>query len=357
MSEHLDRAEAVRPGAELDLERLRGWLEGKGFRGPIEVLQFPRGYSNLTYLLRVGGGEFVLRRPPPGVHIASAHDMAREHRILCRLHAAWPKVPRPVAHCDDASVLGAPFYLMERVQGVILRATPPAGLELGPERMRALSEALLDTLVEIHGLDVSGTGLAEIGKPRGYVERQVRGWTERYRNAQTDEIPEFDEVSSWLAAHMPPGNGVALIHNDFKYDNVVFAPDLSRVVAVLDWEMATVGDPWMDLGCMLGYWTEAGDPPHLQAMRFGPTHLPGNLTRMQLVRRYEERTGRAVAHLPFYYTFALMKLAVVGQQLYRRHVDGLSAEPRYARLIEGVRGLLRAAARVIATGRIDATST
>lgn len=352
-ADHLDRAETVREGAELDLERLRGWLEGQGIAGAIEVLQFPRGYSNLTYLLRAGDREIVLRRPPPGVKIASAHDMGREHRILSRLHAVWDKAPRPLAFCEDESVLGAPFYVMERAHGVILRAKTPPGLDLGPERMRALSEDMVDTLVEIHAIDLDAAGLADLGKPQGYIERQVRGWTERYRKAQTDEIPELDEVARWLAANMPTESGGTLIHNDFKYDNVVLAPDLSRIVRVLDWEMATLGDPLMDLGCALSYWIEPGDPPLMQAMRFGPTNLPGNLGRMDIVRRYEERSGRQVTHLPFYFTFALMKLAVVGQQLYQRYARGLTKEPRYALMIEGVRGLSRAGVQVIASERID----
>lgn len=353
MSQHLDRAEPVRKGAELDLERLRGWLEGQGVRGELEVLQFPRGYSNLTYLLRAGDREIVLRRPPLGVKIASAHDMSREHRILSKLRAVWPKVPRTIAFCEDESILGAPFYVMERVAGVILRAKLPEGIELGPERMRALSESLVDTLVEIHGIDLGAAGLADLGKPQGYIERQVRGWTERYRKAQTDEIPEFDHVAAWLEANRPSESGATLIHNDFKYDNVVLAPDLSRIVAVLDWEMATVGDPLMDLGCTLGYWIDGDDPPLMQAMRFGPTNLPGSLTRMQIVDRYQEKSGRAVTNLPFYFTFALFKLAVVGQQLYQRYAKGLTEEPRYALMIEGVKGLSRAGAQVIATGRID----
>ncbi|MDQ3032946.1 MAG: phosphotransferase family protein [Myxococcota bacterium] len=353
MTDHLDQAVQVREGAELDLERLRVWLEAQGIAGALEVLQFPRGYSNLTYLLRAGDREIVLRRPPAGVKIASAHDMSREHRILSRLHAVWPKAPRTIAFCEDESILGAPFYVMERIPGVILRAKTPPGLELGPERMRALSEQLVDTLVEIHAIDLEAAGLAELGKAQGYIERQVRGWTERYRKAQTDEVPEFEEVAVWLAAHMPPESGGTLIHNDFKYDNVVLAPDLSGVVGVLDWEMATLGDPLMDLGCTLGYWIEPTDPPLMQAMRFGPTNLPGNLTRTEIVSRYQARSGRTVTHLPFYFTFALFKLAVVAQQLYQRYVRGLTKEARYALLIEGVRGLSRAGVEVIASERID----
>jgi len=353
MTNHLDRAETVRKGAELDLTRLRAWLEPHGVTGELEVLQFPRGYSNLTYLLRAGDREIVLRRPPLGVKIASAHDMSREHRILSKLRAVWPKVPRTIAFCEDESILGAPFYVMERVEGVILRAKLPAGIELGPERIRALSENLVDTLVEIHGIDLAAAGLTDLGKPQGYIERQVRGWTERYRKAQTDEIPDFDHVAAWLDANRPAESGATLIHNDFKYDNVVLAPDLSRITAVLDWEMATVGDPLMDLGCTLGYWIDERDPPLMQAMRFGPTNLPGSLTRMEIVERYQEKSGRTVTHLPFYFTFALFKLAVVAQQLYQRYAKGLTQEPRYALMIEGVKGLSRAGSEVIASGRID----
>jgi aminoglycoside phosphotransferase (APT) family kinase protein len=351
--EFLDRAEDVRPGAELELERLRDWLSEHGLRGAIEILQFPRGYSNLTYLLRVGDRDVVLRCPPKGVKIASAHDMSREYRILSKLSGVGFAVPRPLVFCDDAAILGAPFYVMERSKGVILRATTPPELELGTARMRRLSEQLVDTLVSIHSIDLDAADLRNLGKPEGYIERQVRGWTERYRKAQTDDVPEFDSMAEWLAAHMPKESGATLIHNDFKYDNVVLSSDLSSIVSVLDWEMATIGDPLMDLGCTLGYWIEDKDPPLMQAMRFGPTNLLGNLTRLEIVHRYEDRSHRAVTHLPFYFTFALMKLAVVGQQLYRRYVEGLTREPRYARLLDGVRGLSRAGAQVIASGRID----
>lgn len=351
---YLDRAEDVRPGAELDLTRLGDWLSEHELIGPIEVLQFPRGYSNLTYLLRVGDREVVLRCPPKGVKIASAHDMSREYRILSKLSGVGFRVPTPLLFCDSEAILGAPFYVMERSKGVILRAATPPELELGEERMRLLSEELVDTLALIHAVDLDAAGLLNLGKPEGYIERQVRGWTERYRKAQTDDVPEFDSIAEWLASHMPKESGATLIHNDFKYDNVVLSSDLSSVVAVLDWEMATLGDPLMDLGCTLGYWIQADDPPLMQAMRFGPTNLPGNLTRMEVVHRYEERSHRTVTHLPFYYTFALMKLAVVGQQLYRRYAEGLTREPRYARLLDGVRGLSRAGVEVIASGRIDA---
>lgn len=358
MTDVLDRPESVRAGAELDLARLSSWLEARGLSGAVEVLQFPRGYSNLTYLLRITSArgdvrELVLRRPPVGVQIASAHDMAREHRILSGLSTIWDKAPRAIGLETDPAVLGAPFYVMERVRGVILRARLPAGLEVSSLDGRALSTLLVDTLAEIHGLDFDAAGLGDLGKPEGYNARQVRGWTERYEKARTDDIPDVEAVARWLAEHTPAESGAALIHNDFKYDNVVLAPDLGRVLAVLDWEMSTIGDPLMDLGTSLSYWVEADDPPMFSALRFGPTDAPGSLRRLELVERWAERTGRPVTNLVFYFAFALFKLAVVAQQLYRRYAMGLTKEPRYALMLEGVKGLSRAAVRVVETERID----
>jgi aminoglycoside phosphotransferase (APT) family kinase protein len=349
----LDQAEKVRSGNELDVEKLAPWLAARGLEGAIEVEQFRRGFSNVTYLLRVGGREVVLRRGPAGVKIASAHDMGREHRILSHLSKVWSKAPKTIAMCADESVLGAPFYVMERVAGVILRAKTPEGLVLDAPRMKHLSEQMVDTLAEIHAIDLAKAGLADLGKPSGYNERQVRGWSERYLKAKTDDVADMDSVARWLASSTPPESGASLIHNDFKYDNVVLSPDLARIDAVLDWEMSTLGDPLMDLGCTLGYWVERADPMLMKAMRFGPTDLPGSYTRMEVVARYEDTTKRKVTNLPFYFVFALFKLAVVAQQLYRRYADGLTQEPRYALMIEGVKGLSKAATGVIASGRID----
>lgn len=358
MTSPLDRPEAVRENAKLDLERLAPWLAERGFAGTLEVLQFPRGYSNLTYLLRVtpsegDAREIVLRRPPIGVKIASAHDMGREYRIQTQLHAVWPKVPRPVGYEAGEEVLGAPFYVMERVEGVIFRAKQPPGLPLASLDGAHLSRTLIDTLAEIHSLDVDAIGLGDLGKPAGYNARQVKGWTERYAKAKTDDVETVDRIARWLADHTPPESGAALLHNDFKYDNVVFDADLSRIVAVLDWEMSTLGDPLMDLGTALGYWVEASDPPLLQAMRFGPSDAPSSLRRADLVERWCAQTGRHADHLVFYYAFALFKLSVVAQQLYQRYVRGLTTEPRYALMLEGVKGLTRAALRAVETDRID----
>jgi aminoglycoside phosphotransferase (APT) family kinase protein len=348
-----DQPTPVREGQGFDLAALERFLRDHDLPGPVSVEQFGRGYSNLTYLVRAGEKEIVLRRAPPGVKIKSAHDMGREFKILSHLAPLWPKAPRPLAICEDESVIGTQFYLMERVRGVILRQRVPSSLGLDEATMRRASESMVDTLAEIHSIDWKAAGLGDLGKPEGYVARQVHGWTDRYRKAQTDEIPQVEELARWLVANMPKERGATLIHNDFKYDNAVLAPDLSRVVAVLDWEMATVGDPLMDLGTTLGYWIEPDDPPVFQIMVFGPTNRPGNLRRAEIVRRYGERTGRDASDILYYYACALFKLSVVAQQLYKRFKDGLTKEERYAAMLEGVRAVTTAALVAIEKGRIE----
>jgi aminoglycoside phosphotransferase (APT) family kinase protein len=357
-TESLDQPTVVRPEASFDVGALARWLRahaepGEDLEGEPELLQFGRGFSNLTYLVRFGSRELVVRRAPPGITIKSAHDMGREFRILRALAPAWPRAPRALAHCEDASVIGTPFYVMERVPGVILRSRVPDGLVLDPPTMRRVSEATCDTLAEIHGIDWRAVGLGELGKPDGYVERQVRGWSERWRKARTDDVPQVEKLGAWLDEHRPAESGATLVHNDFKYDNVVLAPDLTRVAAVLDWEMATIGDPLMDLGTALGYWVEPDDPPVFQVTVFGPTNRPGNLTRVEFAERWSRASGRDASNVLFYYAFALFKLAVVAQQLYKRYVDGLTTEERYAAMLAGVRAVASSALIAIEKGRID----
>ncbi len=352
----VDEADSIREGAEIDAVKLTKFLEGRidGVHGILVVEQFSKGFSNLTYLVRAGEREYVLRRPPVGVKIKSAHDMGREFKILSKLEAVYDKIPKPLLFCDDESVMGAPFYVMERVRGVILRARIREGVELRAERMKRISELAVDTLTEIHAIDYAAAGLSDLGNPQGYVERQVRGWAERYEKAKTDDVREMKAVSDWLEAHRPKESGATLIHNDFKYDNIVIDPaGFQKIVAVLDWEMATLGDPLMDLGTMLGYWVQSDDPPVFQAMQFGPTYLPGNLTRREIVDRYATRTGRDVSNIHYYYVFALYKLAVVAQQLYRRYKEGLTTEARYAQMLAGVQAVAATAATAIDKNRID----
>ncbi len=352
----IDQPRAVRSGEELDVARLEDYLRSRlpDVKGPLVVEQFPSGYSNLTYLLRAGDRQLVLRRPPFGAQVKSGHDMGREYRILAHLLDVYPRVPRPLVYGEDESILGAQFYVMERVSGVILRANGPQGLDLSTDVMQRLSEALIDNLVALHKIDFEAAGLGDLGHPQGYVKRQVEGWTQRYRNAQTDEIADMEQVARWMADHMPPESGSALIHNDYKYDNLVLDPlDLTRIVAVLDWEMATIGDPLMDLGTTLGYWVDPDDPPELKMLAFGVTALPGNLNRQQLLERYAEQSGCDVAHALFYYVYALFKIAVIVQQIYYRYKQGHTHDQRFATLIMGVYVLAQQAVRALDTGRID----
>ncbi len=352
----LDGTKPVRAGEELDLSSLQDWMQANipGLTGELVVEQFPSGHSNLTYLLHYGAREMVLRRPPVGAKIKTAHDMGREHRILSGLAKTWDKVPTPLGYCAEEKVLGAPFYVMERLRGVILRGSKPKNITLSPEQMRATCESLIDGLVEIHGVDLETAGLADLGKPKGYVERQVKGWTGRYQKAKTDDIPQMEEVSAWLVANMPPETEGTLIHNDYKYDNVVLDPDdLSRIIGVLDWEMATLGDPMMDLGCTLGYWIEADDLSKLGALPFGPTAIEGNLNRREVAERYAQKSGRDLSNMLFYYVFGLFKIAVIIQQIYARYKKGLTKDQRFAFFIFGVQVLSETAARAIELQRID----
>ena len=356
MPDWVDQPKAVREGEALDVERLQAYLNEHlpEADGMLAVEQFPSGFSNLTYLIRLGPRELVLRRPPFGTNVKSAHDMGREYTILVHLSPVYPKAPRPLVYCDDASVLGAPFYVMERVEGVILRPRMPEGMIPPPALMARIAESFIDTFAELHAVDYEAAGLDELGRPDGYVQRQIEGWTKRYRRAHTDDVPEIERMAAWLAEHQPPESGASLIHNDYKYDNLVLDPaDWARVIAVLDWEMTTLGDPLMDLGSSLGYWTDPDDPPPLQQLQLSPTTLPGNPTRADLVERYTQASGRDVGDVVFYYVYGLFKLAVIVQQIYYRYKHGHTQDPRFARLIDAVRGCGYAAMQAIAKGRID----
>ncbi len=355
MHPDIDGPQPTRPGEELDVATLEGYLREHlpEVAGPLTVEQFPRGFSNLTYSLRMGEEELVLRRPPFGNVVKTAHDMGREYDILSKLCDVYPLAPRPYLYCEDDQVLGAPFYVMERRRGIVLRDPVPETLDLAPAVMQRLGEALIDNFALLHSLDYRAAGLGDRGKPAGYVERQVTGWTKRYRNAQTSEIPSVERVAQWLDENKPKEGGAALIHNDYKYDNLLLDPDdLTTIVAVFDWEMATVGDPLMDLGTTLGYWVESGDPEASHPHWFGPTALPGNLSRRGFVERYESKTGREVPNPVFYYCFGLFKIAVIVQQIYARYVRGHTRDPRFAQLDDVVAMMGRRAVRALDSGSI-----
>ena len=352
----IDQSAQVRPGEEIELDSLNKYLlESEPFDSSVvEVRQFPGGYSNLTYLLETKDGkQCVLRRPPFGAeHIKGGHDMTREYRVLTMIQeAGYAKIPEPILLCDDLEVMGCPFYIMERVPGVILRAQAAARLNLSAHQMRATSEALVDNLVDLHALDLEATGLSQLGKPEGYITRQVEGWYRRYLVAQTDDLPVMEQLYQWLTENKPVENKPTLIHNDYKYDNLVMNPnDLSQILAVLDWEMCTIGDPLMDVGTALSYWAEAGDGPFERS--FNLTWLPGNLTRREFADRYAEKSSRDLSNILYYYVFGLFKNTVVIQQIYARWKKGLTQDARFAGLLVGIEALSGKAESTVGLGKL-----
>jgi aminoglycoside phosphotransferase (APT) family kinase protein len=329
---------AVRAGEELNLTALdcflREHLSGKTSEfeaAKLEVEQFPGGHSNLTYLIRYGSQEFVLRRPPMGPVAPTAHDMPREFKLLSLIHPRFPLAPAPVLLCEDASVIGVPFYLMERRSGRILRSGDSE--EIDHASRRQLSAAVIDTLADLHAVDVQSTGIANIGKPAGFVARQVRGWAERWQRSKTGEVSEMDKVIEWLNDRLPLEDGfdATIVHNDFKLDNLMLdRDDPASVVAVLDWEMCTVGDPLIDVGLALTYWTMSGgkDGDSNSSLR-AITNGSGWFTREEFISRYRAKTGRDLSSIVFYETFARFKVAVVIQQIYFRFVKGQTHDDRF----------------------------
>jgi aminoglycoside phosphotransferase (APT) family kinase protein len=336
----------MRQGEELDLNKVKAFLEselGESFEN-IRIKQFRSGYSNLTYLVELGEKEYVLRRPPFGVKAATAHDMKREFRIMNALKPVYPYCPETIAYCEDESVIGAPFYLMERIKGIILRRDPPQGLTYSSEDARKLCENFLDAHAQLHSIDYTSVGLNDFGKPHGYVGRQVSGWSKRFRNAWTPDAPDFETVMLWIADNQPPDTQTpCVIHNDYRLDNLVLDPeDPVRIIGVLDWEMGAIGNPLMDLGNSLAYWIEKDDPPEMQALRLMPTNMDGALTRDELVARYAQKSGASVDSFDFYYCFGLFRLAVIAQQIYYRYYHGQTSDERFKRLVFAAHALEKA---------------
>jgi len=350
VADMIDKTAAVREGEELEVSSLKKYLKENmpGFSGGIEVEQFPSGHSNLTYMIRIDGKEYVLRRPPFGSKVKTAHDMGREFRVLSAIHGVYPPAPKPLLFCRDESVIGAKFYVMEKITGVIIRRELPEGLDFTPELASRLSRALIKNLVDIHSIDYRAVGLGDMGKPEGYLKRQVYGWSDRYFGSQTDDIPVVEQVITWLKENLPESPAPALVHNDYKYDNLVLDPDeVTKIIGVLDWEMATIGDPLADLGTALGYWVQNDDPPELRQNAFGPTHYPGSYTRKQLADLYQELTGTDVSNIHYYLCFALFKIAVIVQQIYYRFSKGLTRDERFGAMIDYVKLLSETAAELI----------
>jgi aminoglycoside phosphotransferase (APT) family kinase protein len=332
---------AVRAGEEINRAALADYLNNhlpEGASG-IEVEQFPNGHSNLVYLVRTEHREYVLRRPPLGPVAPKAHDMAREYRVLQAVNPHFPEAPQVFLLCEDPAVIGGTFFLMERRRGVVIRDSIPRELAAIPDYPRQVSEAFIDCLVRLHSIDVSQPGFSSLGKPEGFVERQVRGWAERWNRAKTEELPDMDRIVRWLADHLPQSREATLVHNDYKLDNVMLRPSGDRVEAVLDWEVTTIADPLADLGLTICYWSWAG----MTAV----TSQEGWYTRDQFLERYAERTGRDLTHIRYHEVLGLFKLAVILQQIYYRFQRGQTQDERFRTFDRRVRGLIQLAASLI----------
>ncbi|MBZ0275630.1 MAG: phosphotransferase family protein [Anaerolineae bacterium] len=322
----------VRPDERFETDRLADYLRGQlpGSDQPLAVRQFGGGAANLTYLLDYGSHEYVLRRPPLGPVAPSAHDMGREYRVLSVLHQSLPYAPRAFLFCDDPAIIGAPFFVMERRQGVVVRRSLPDEYAAFPDAPRQMSEALVDALADFHRVDYAALGLDTLGKPEGFIARQIEGWHKRWQNAKESDLPQMDAVYTWLQANLPPEGTPTLVHNDYKLDNVMLAADdPGRVVAIFDWDMCTLGDPLSDVGALLTYWTEPDDPPYMHMAAMMPVGDSRFLTRAELVERYALKSGRDVSHITFYHVLGIYRLAVIAAQIYIRYQRGQTQDQRF----------------------------
>lgn len=340
----------VRPDERFAEAKLAAYLRGKlpGSENELKVRQFGGGAANLTYLLDYGSHEYVLRRPPLGPVAKSAHDMAREYKVLSVLYQAFPYAPRAFLYCENTDLIGADFFVMERRRGVVVRRTMPPQFANFPDAARRMSEALVDALAAFHAVDYAALGLADLGQPEGFIERQVAGWYKRWHAAKEADLPEMEAVYHWLKANLPPSAEFSLVHNDYKLDNVMWAEDdPGRLVAIFDWDMCTLGDPLSDLGALLCYWTEPIDPPYFQGMAMMPTGDLGFLARQELVERYAQKSGRSVRNINFYHTLGLFRLVVIIAQIYIRYARGQTQDKRFAAFGPMIPLMARAAVEVM----------
>ena len=353
---NLDQPTQIRPNEGFDENSLKTFLKNELnlIEGIIKISQFPSGFSNLTYLVNFNDKDFVLRRPPIGANIKSGHDMNREYTILNGLKRIYNKVPKPYIYSDNLKIIGAPFYLMERKKGIILRGNTPKKQLPDKLEMRNLSKKFIFTLAEIHRLNYKKAGLESLGKPIGYISRQVKGWINRYLASKTSDISNINYVYKWLDRNIHENKFSSLIHNDFKYDNLVLSDDGKYdVLAILDWEMATLGDPLMDLGTSLGYWIDKTDPENIQQNKFNITNAEGNLNRGELVSLYSKESKLDISNIVFYYVFGLFKIAVIVQQIFYRYKLGKTSDKRFKDLNEIVKIYGLMAKRAIDKNRID----
>lgn len=336
----IDIGGTVRSGEELDIAAVEQWLKSQGMdlQGNPRVTQYSGGASNWTYRIEYDNQDLILRRPPAGTKAKSAHDMVREYTVQKALKPAYPLVPDMVALCTDEAVLGCDFYVMQRVEGIIPRANLPREINFGKTEVRQLCINVLDALIDLHQVNYQGTELASLSKNTGktdpnqpgYCQRQVEGWDKRYEKARTLNVPSFKLVRRWLKSNLPADSKTCVIHNDWRFDNVILDPqEPTRVIGVLDWEMATLGDPLMDLGSALAYWVQPDDNMILRAMRRQPTHLPGMFSRKEVVQYYLDKTGMHTSNWTFYEVFGMFRLAVIAQQIYYRYYHKQTRNPAF----------------------------
>lgn len=352
----IDRPKPLREEDRFDIEAVHAWLETRitGLEGTPEVEQFARGASNLTYRLRYPDRDLILRRPPPGTKARSAHNMVREYTVQRALKPVYPWVPGMLALCTDETVIGSDFYVMERLEGIILRANLPQGMSLDAGQARRLSEVAVDRLIDLHQVDVAAAGLEKLGKGAGYNRRQIEGWSERFRRARTWNVLPGRYVMDWLAERVPDEVAIRIIHGDFRFDNLVLDPtDPLKIVGVLDWELATLGDPLMDLGNSMAYWVQADDEKYFKGFRRQPTHLPGMMRRAEVVDYYCDRTGFRPDHWAFYEVYGLFRLAVIAQQIYYRYHHRQTRNPQFRHFWIAVNYLLWRCRRVIRAAARD----
>ena len=335
----------IRPGEELNLARLQEYLRGRldGVEEGIVLEQFPGGHSNLTYLLKTAGNEYVLRRPPLGPVAPRAHDMVREYRILDAVSPHFPPAPRVYLACEDPEVIGATFFIMERRRGLVLRRAVPTAYRDLADLPRRASQAFTDCLAQLHSIDIFRHGLDSLGRPEGFLERQVRGWTGRWERSKTEDLPEMAHLRDWLIERLPRSQRATVVHNDYKLDNMMLdAEDPGRVSAVLDWEMTSVGDPLIDVGIVMCYWAQPNDPEMRREAISALTTGPGWYTREELLKHYAAATGHDLSNIAYYEVFGLFKLAVVLQQIYHRFHTGQTRDTRFREFDKRVKGLAEA---------------
>ncbi|MGO4919646.1 phosphotransferase family protein [Maribacter spongiicola] len=347
----------VREGEELNDVKIKDFLLEHDLitdtKSELQVHQFSNGFSNLTYLLHIEDKEYVLRRPPFAAP-KRGHDMGREYKVIHNLNKVFDKAPKAFAYTEAVDVIGAPFYIMSKVSGEILTAKEAKARQVSPSEFKIISNTWLDTFVAFHNVDYKAVGLDNLGRPVGYVERQVTNWGKQYLAASTDDVPTAEKVMAWMQDNQPKEYDHTLIHNDFKYDNVVFKDDTwKEITAILDWEMCTLGDPLMDLGTSLGYWITAADPDFMKQGLQSPTVMEGNPSRTEIVQQYALKSGRNIDNLTFYYAYGLFKIAVIAQQIYYRYKHGHTSDPKFAYLNKASELCCNTAWQAIQKNQID----